>query len=43
MNKLNKCKKCRKYTLKEEHCNEKTLRAGYKYLKFKKQDKFLID
>lgn len=36
--KLNKCKKCGKYTLKEEHCNEKTIQVGYKYLKFKKTE-----
>lgn len=31
--KLKKCKVCKSYTLKSEHCKEKTIQAGYKYIK----------
>lgn len=33
--KLKFCKICKSYTLKENHCKEKTSQAGYKYLKIK--------
>jgi hypothetical protein len=33
--KLRQCKKCKEYTLEETHCNEKTIEAGYKYIKIK--------
>lgn len=39
MQKLKKCQKCKNYTMKNEHCNEKTKEAGYKYLKLKLEDK----
>jgi rRNA maturation protein Nop10 len=32
--KLKKCAKCRKYTIKDEHCTAKTIDAHYKYKKF---------
>jgi len=35
MNKIKQCKKCKAYTLKGIHCNEKTIEAGYKYIKLK--------
>jgi rRNA maturation protein Nop10 len=31
--KLRKCVKCGKYTLKQEHCSQKTKEAGYKFVK----------
>ena len=31
--KLKICKKCKKYTLKKEHCNLPTINAGYKFIK----------
>ena len=34
---MRQCPKCKNYTLKEEHCNEKTLDPHYKYLKIKKE------
>ena len=34
--KMRICKICKKYTLKETHCQEKTKKAGYKYLKIHK-------
>ena len=30
---LRKCNKCKKYTLKQEHCSQKTKDAHYKYIK----------
>lgn len=30
--KLKKCSKCNKYTLKEEHCKEKTKQVQYKFI-----------
>jgi hypothetical protein len=35
MNKLKKCSKCKKYTMKEKCC-EKILDANYKFIKTKK-------
>lgn len=35
MNSLKKCQKCKEYTLKDEHCKEKTKEAGYKHVKLK--------
>jgi rRNA maturation protein Nop10 len=35
MNRLKKCQKCKEYTLKEEHCNQATKEAGYKYIKLR--------
>jgi len=32
MNSLKKCIICNKYTLKSEHCKEKTKNAGYKFI-----------
>tara|TARA_Y100000310_G_C20498952_1_gene722953 strand:- start:730 stop:852 length:123 start_codon:yes stop_codon:yes gene_type:complete len=33
--KLKKCKKCKQYTLKSEHCKEKTKDAHYKFVKIR--------
>ncbi len=33
--KMQKCQKCKKYTLKKAHCSEKTTEAGYRFIKVK--------
>ncbi|MCX8158916.1 MAG: hypothetical protein N3D20_01340 [Candidatus Pacearchaeota archaeon] len=33
--KLKKCQVCNKYTMKLEHCNQKTKDAHYKFIKIK--------
>ncbi len=30
--KLRRCKVCKRYTLKKEHCKKKTEEAGYKFI-----------
>ncbi len=35
MNRVKQCQKCKNYTLKEEHCGEKTKETGYKYIKLR--------
>lgn len=35
--KLKKCSKCNSYTLKEEHCDEKTKDAHYKFVRVKSE------
>ena len=37
--KLKKCLKCNLYTLKEEHCSEKTKDAHYKFVRVKNAEK----
>jgi hypothetical protein len=39
MSKLKICQKCKTYTLKSEHCQEKTKEAGYKYITVRKSIK----
>jgi len=36
--KLKQCIKCKHYTLEDKHCNEKTIEAGYKYIKIKSSE-----
>ena len=35
--KLKICQVCKKYTMKDQHCNKETKQAGYKFVKVKSE------